>query len=206
VGSHWLDLWVNEHTLIPRAETEVLVETALKKIARDANVQVLDLGTGSGAIALAIGKERQHASVLAVDQSESTLQVAKHNAVQNQISNVSFLRADWFSTIDATQQFDVIVSNPPYVAEGDPHLQQGDLRFEPPAALSSGKDGLDDIRHIVEHAPHYLKRGGWLMLEHGRDQAAQIQQLMSARGFIDVSTEQDLERRDRVTIGRSIQD
>ena len=200
-GFWTLDLQVNADTLIPRPETELLVELALARLPEGVAVRVADLGTGSGAIALALGSERPWARVIATDASAAALEMATRNAVANDVGNVEFRRGSWFTPL-AGQRFDLIASNPPYIAEGDPHLQQGDLRFEPATALSAGRDGLDDIRAIVAQAGEYLVAGGWLLLEHGREQGALIRGLMEQAGFVDVTTETDLESRDRVTLGR----
>lgn len=199
-GFWTLELELNADTLIPRAETELLVELALSRLHAGVPVRVADLGTGSGAIALAIAKERPQASVIATDASTGALAVAGRNASLNGIGNVEFRHGSWFAPL-AGGQFDLIASNPPYIADGDPHLQQGDLRFEPATALSSGGDGLDDIRVIVAGAGEHLVAGGWLLLEHGLDQGASIRNLLKKAGFVDVTTERDLESRDRVTLG-----
>lgn len=200
-GFWTLDLEVNADTLIPRPETELLVELALARLPPARAVRVTDLGTGSGAIALAIASERPRAIVTATDASAGALEVARRNASANGLANVEFRHGSWFAPL-AGKRFDLIASNPPYIAEGDPHLQQGDLRFEPATALSSGNDGLDDIRRIVNQAGVHLVSGGWLLLEHGLEQGAPIRGLMETAGFADVDTVQDLELRDRVTCGQ----
>jgi len=200
-GFWTLDLAVTADTLIPRPETELLVELALRRLPDALPLRVADLGTGSGAIALAIAKERLQCSVVATDASAAALQVARGNARDHAIANVQFREGSWFAPL-AGERFDLIASNPPYIADGDAHLAQGDLRFEPAAALSSGSDGLDDIREIVAGAGEFLRPDGWLLLEHGLDQGVMIRRLFSAAGFIEVSTESDLEARDRVTLGR----
>jgi len=197
-----LDFLVNSSVLIPRPETELLVDLALARIAVDAVARVADLGTGSGAIALAIAKERARASLIATDASNAALEVARRNATRNRIATVEFREGDWLAPL-AGDTFDLIASNPPYIADGDPHLGEGDLRFEPPTALSSGAEGLDAIRRIVGDAPAHLEAGGWLLLEHGWDQGEAVRALLQAAGFIDVETVQDLEGRDRVTLGRT---
>ena len=205
VGSRgfWsMDFLVDQSTLIPRADTEILVELALERTPSDRPVDVLDLGTGSGAIALSIAKERPHANVVATDLSERALAIARKNAEAYQLANVEFLQGAWFTAIDGHAQFDVIVSNPPYIEDGDPHLVEGDLRFEPVSALSSGADGLDDIRQIVAGAPKYLKNSGWLMIEHGYDQTARVQELLREAGFDGVGTRKDFGGCDRVTFGQ----
>jgi release factor glutamine methyltransferase len=200
-GFWTLDLQVSPATLIPRPETERLVELALERLPDDRALRIADLGTGSGAIALALASERPRAQVVATDLSEEALHVAQANAEANRIANVVFRHGSWLAPL-AGERFDLIASNPPYIADGDPHLVQGDLRFEPPTALSSGADGLDAIREIVALAPSHLLSGGWLLLEHGWDQGDAIRSLLAAAGFRDVATETDLEQRDRVTLGR----
>lgn len=200
-GFWTLDLEVGPDTLIPRPETETLVELALARLPDDRPLRVADLGTGSGAIALAIASERPLASVVATDFSKTALAVAVRNAERNRVDNVWFRRGNWYEAL-GSERFDLIASNPPYIAEGDPHLGEGDLRFEPPTALSSGADGLDAIREIVAGAPARLVTGGWLLLEHGLEQGALVRELLTQAGFVDVATERDLEDRDRVTLGR----
>lgn len=196
-----LELEVSSDTLIPRPETELLVELSLARLPVATEARVADLGTGSGAIALVIAKERPRARVIATDASPGALEVAKRNALGNGITNVEFRHGSWFAPLQ-DERFDLIASNPPYIADDDPHLQQGDLRFEPATALSSGSDGLQDIREIVSHAGEHLVAGGWLLLEHGFDQGAVIRELLGRAGFVGVTTETDLESRDRVTLGR----
>jgi release factor glutamine methyltransferase len=195
-----LDLEVSPATLIPRPETELLVELALQRLPSDAACNVADLGTGSGAIALAIARERPRARVVASDASAAALSVAQRNAQRHAIGNVAFVHGDWLAPL-AGQHFDLIVSNPPYIEAADPHLAQGDLRFEPPTALASGPDGLDDIRRIVRDAPAHLHPGGWLLFEHGWNQGAAVRALLTAAGYTEVFTAQDLESRDRVSGG-----
>lgn len=195
-------LQVTPATLIPRPDTETLVETALAKTPEHSSTDILDLGTGSGAIALAIAQHRMHANVLAVDASEAALEVARGNAESLAIGNVNFLFSDWYGAI-TQQRFDVIVSNPPYIEQDDEHLQRGDLRFEPITALASGKDGLADIRRIVQDCLAYLKPQGWLMLEHGYKQALAVRDLMAEHGLVAIETIQDLGGNERVTIGKN---
>jgi release factor glutamine methyltransferase len=200
-----LDLRVTPDVLIPREDTELLVRIALKHCAQGTNVEIADLGTGSGAIALAIARERPRAHVVALDSSATALEIARSNAERLQIGNVEFVCSDWFTALGA-RQFDMIVSNPPYIASGDAHLTQGDLRFEPAAALASGSDGLDAIRQIVSQAPAHLRDGGMLAMEHGFDQAAAVRKLLLQSGFVETYTERDLGGRDRVSggfVGRS---
>ena len=200
-GFWTLDLAVTPATLIPRPETELLVEQALLRILSDAAVRVADLGTGSGAIALALAKERPQAQLVATDASADALAVARGNAQRNGIGNVEFRHGDWLTPL-LGERMDVIVSNPPYVADGDPHLAQGDLRFEPPMALSCGVDGLDAIRMIAIAAPAHLRAGGWLLLEHGLNQGPAVRTLLRDAGFYGVKTVRDLESRYRVTWGQ----
>jgi release factor glutamine methyltransferase len=195
-----LDLHVSPDTLIPRPETELLVELALEHLPASGPVTVLDLGTGSGAIALALAKEQPLARIIAVDASLAALSIAQANAAELRVGNIKFMHGDWYAGL-AGQRVEVIVSNPPYIEAADAHLGQGDLRFEPRSALASGEDGLDDIRVIVAEAPEHLSPNGWLLIEHGWNQGAAVRRLFSTAGFVDVVTEQDLEQRDRVTLG-----
>ncbi|MBL1143036.1 MAG: peptide chain release factor N(5)-glutamine methyltransferase [Proteobacteria bacterium] len=194
---------VDENTLIPRPETEILVEETLKLIPSDIKKNILDLGTGSGAIAIAIASERPLANIMATDMSDKALRVAKLNARSQQIKNIQFKKADWFN-IKEIKQYDVIVSNPPYICDDDPHLTQGDVRFEPVTALSSGSDGLNDLRTIIAEAIKHLNKQGWLLVEHGYNQAKQVQILFNENKFTSVSTIKDYSKQDRVTIGQLI--
>jgi len=193
------ELRVTPDTLVPRPETELLVELALDRLPAGRPLRVADLGTGSGAIALAIAHERPLARVVAVDASAAALGVAQGNARALGLANVEFREGDWLQPL-AGESFDLIASNPPYIALGDPHLDA--LRHEPALALASGADGLDAIRAIAGDAPRCLAAGGWLLLEHGIAQGAAVRALLEAAGFDEVATAQDLERRDRVTLGR----
>jgi release factor glutamine methyltransferase len=195
-----LDLTVSPATLIPRPETELLVERALARIPPDAVGSVADLGTGSGAIALAIAKERPHCRVVATDNSPTALAVARANAARLDLT-VDFRLGDWLAPL-AGEAFDLLVSNPPYVASGDPHLAA--LRYEPVAALAAGPDGLDAIRTIVAAARAALKPGGWLLLEHGYDQAAAVGALLREHGYDRVRCYPDLAGHDRVSEGISV--
>lgn len=202
-GFWTLELEVTPATLIPRPETELLVELALRRLPEDQPLRVVDLGTGSGAIALAIAHERPRMQVTATDASGDALTVAQRNAERFGIANIRFKQGDWLAPLTG-QRFALIVSNPPYIEAGDPHLGQGDLRFEPVAALASGHDGLDAIRHIVDAAREHLNPDGWLLLEHGWNQGPAVSELLLAHGYRDVFTSSDLEGRDRVSGGRSL--
>lgn len=196
-----LELEVTPATLIPRPETELLVELALARLPADAKTRVADLGTGSGAIALAIARERPRADVLATDASAEALAVARRNAQRLGSANVAFAQGDWCNALRGARDFDLIVSNPPYIAAGDPHLGEGDLRFEPATALASGLDGLDAIRTLVRDARAHLHSDGWLLFEHGYDQGAAVRALLAAAGYREVFTARDLEGRERVSGG-----
>jgi release factor glutamine methyltransferase len=193
---------VTPDTLIPRPDTELLVELALGvlKSRAHAPADVLDLGTGSGAIAISLALDCSYANVTAVDASAAALVVARDNAGKLD-TLVRFLRGSWFEPAGG-ERFDLIVSNPPYIAANDVHLGQGDVRFEPLSALVAGGNGLDDIRHIVSTAPAHLKAGAWLLLEHGYDQAGAVRALLSAQGFAEVQSWQDLAGIERVSGGR----
>ncbi|WP_047552319.1 peptide chain release factor N(5)-glutamine methyltransferase [Methylotenera sp. G11] len=197
-----LNLTVTPATLIPRPDTEILVDTALAKILAGQHTQILDLGTGTGAIALAIAQQRPQAQVTGVDASRPALDVAISNSRQLHLANVHFTLSDWFNDL-GNARFDVIVSNPPYIEETDAHLQQGDLRFEPLSALASGADGLDDIRRIIDGCLIHLKPQGWLMFEHGYNQAETVRELMAQTGLVNIETVRDFGGNDRVTIGKN---
>lgn len=197
-----LNFKVTPATLIPRPDTELLVELALQRIPKLGDCSVLDLGTGSGAIALSIAHECNNARVVAVDASDAALQVAQQNQRALALKNVEFRLGDWFAGF-AQQRFDIIVSNPPYIAAADQHLQQGDVRFEPLSALASGDDGLKDIRHISAQAMHHLNPQGWLLFEHGYDQAQRVREILQQDGFVDVFSARDLAGIERVTGGRA---
>ena len=215
---------VSPATLIPRPETELLVEQALLRIpekfpspstplprgeggrqagrgvGRGRNFRLLDMGAGCGAIALAIARSRPDVEVLACDNSAAALEVARENAQRLGVANAAFIQSDWYAALGA-QRFNLIVSNPPYIAANDPHLAHGDLRFEPSSALASGGDGRNDIRHIVAHAQAHLEPGGWLLLEHGYDQAAQVRQLLRQAGLAEVFSARDLAGIERISGG-----
>ena len=195
-----LSLEVNESTLIPRPETELLVEQVLALSLSD-KAKILDLGTGTGAIALSIAKEKPCWTLTGSDRIAEAVALAQRNQIRNDISNATFLVSSWFDALHS-QSFDVIVSNPPYVETNSEYLKKGDLRFEPLSALASGGDGLDDIRIIIANATGYLENGGWLLLEHGFQQAAAIRALFKAAGFSQVLTVKDYAGLDRITLGR----
>lgn len=200
-GFHALELHVTPDVLIPRPDTELLVELALQRIPLDEEFAVADLGTGSGAIALAIAQARPGVRIVATDASEAALTVVRGNAARLGLRNVDFVLGDWCAALGGAR-FDLIVSNPPYIAEGDPHLREGDLRFEPVTALVSGGDGLDAIRAIVRDVCSYLREGGWLLFEHGFEQGAAARDLLATHGYAEVFTRRDLEGRERVSGGR----
>lgn len=197
-----LNFKVTPATLIPRPETELLVEQALARIEPNQAARVLDLGSGSGAIALTIAHFRPRIEVVAVDASADALAVARENAARMNVANASFVLGDWYAPLEDAR-FDLIVSNPPYVAPGDPHLHQGDLRYEPVAALLSGGNGLDDIRRIAAGALAHLAPCGWLLLEHGYDQADAVRGILKDAGLTEVFTAPDLAGMDRVSGGRA---
>ena len=205
-GFWTLDLQVSPQVLIPRPETETLVAWAIELTAGpgDKSLEILDLGTGSGSIALALASERPDAQVWATDASESVLEVARCNALRAQLANVNFASGSWFEALGqgAPTSFDLIVSNPPYIAQDDAHLQA--LSHEPMSALVSGADGLDDLRHIVSQAARYLKPGAYLLLEHGHDQGRAVRALFSDAGFAEVETRLDFGQRERITAGRRV--
>lgn len=192
-----MNLHVNADTLIPRPDTEILVEAALQRIPNDRPCRVIDMGTGSGAIALALKQERPLADIWATDASAAALQAARNNAARLGL-DVGFLEGCWWSPLQG-MQFDVIVSNPPYIAATDPHLQSGDLRFEPQTALAAGVDGLDDLRVLIEGASAHLAPGGWLLLEHGHDQADAVRELLLAAALEQPGSRRDLAGHVRVS-------
>lgn len=195
-----LPLRVSPSTLIPRPDTERLVEIALDK-ALQTSGDILDLGTGTGAIAIALASELPQRKVWGVDLKPEAQQLASANAQRLGFTNTEFRAGSWFEPLDAGTQFALIVSNPPYIEKTDPHLSQGDVRFEPLSALVAEDNGLADIKHIAKHAPAYLLAGGWLMFEHGYDQGAAVRNILSSLGYHQVETFKDYGNNDRVTIG-----
>lgn len=199
---------VSPAVLIPRADTETLVETALEQLARlhrqrcAVPLSLLELGTGSGIIAITLALETPDTEVHAVERSPEALTVAQQNAKTLGANRIHWHPGSWWQALASPRRFDLIVSNPPYIAANDHHLQQGDLRFEPPQALAAGPDGLDDLRIIIGGAPAHLNPGGWLLLEHGYDQEAPVQALLRDAGFADVFTRRDLAGQPRVSGGR----
>lgn len=189
---------VTPDILIPRPETELLVEAVLERLPKGKPAQVLDLGTGSGCIAISLALERPLSQITAVDASPAALAIAKENALCLGAANIEFIQSEWYTALDA-QKFDIIVSNPPYIPEDDPHLTRGDLRFEPLTALASGSDGLDACRRIVEGAAEYLEAGGWLLLEHGYDQSGES--LLALAGYRATFTVTDLAGKPRISGG-----
>ncbi|EGA71063.1 N5-glutamine S-adenosyl-L-methionine-dependent methyltransferase [Vibrio sinaloensis DSM 21326] len=196
-----LPLSVAPSTLIPRPDTERLVEVALDKANLNQG-DILDLGTGTGAIALALASELPERKVWGIDLKIDAQQLASSNADKLGITNCEFRAGSWFDPVDAGTQFALIVSNPPYIEENDPHLTQGDVRFEPLSALVAEDNGLADIKHISEHARRYLLAGGWLMFEHGYDQGKAVRDILTSLGYYQVETYKDYGNNDRVTIGQ----
>ena len=194
-----LPLQTNNSTLIPRPDTEILVEAVLD-LKLPERTRLLDLGTGTGAIALALANEKVLWDVSAVDQSAAAVELAIRNAKSLNIVNAVIQKSDWFDVF-IDEQFEVIVSNPPYIDGDDPHLQQGDVRFEPSSALVAGQNGLADLFYIIESSRHFLAVDGWLVLEHGCSQALAVQQKMLSSGYVAVTTQVDYGGNDRVTLG-----
>ncbi|MBU3576754.1 peptide chain release factor N(5)-glutamine methyltransferase [Polynucleobacter sp. UK-Kesae-W10] len=210
-GFHNIELQVAPGVLIPRPETELLVEIGLREISRlkklpgeNPSITALDLGTGSGAIALALAYDAPHVNILATDQSADALNIAKANAQALHLeSHVQFSQGSWYAALQQPVRFDIILSNPPYIAQCDPHLSEGDLRFEPISALTDHSNGLSCLEEIVRNAPKYLKSTGLIAVEHGFDQSAAVVELMNAAGLTDIQTHQDLAGHFRVASGRN---
>ncbi len=195
-----LQLAINEDTLIPRPETELLVETALQLVPDDTTFNILDLGTGSGAIAIAIASERPNCKIVATDINTNALIIAKKNAETHQLKNIQFYLSNWYQNIPS-QEFDLIVSNPPYIKEDDEHLSQGDIRFEPELALVAGTDGMQAINIILENAKQYLASDAYLLIEHGYDQRSLVEEAFLKHDFKQLKSFQDLSGQDRITMG-----
>jgi release factor glutamine methyltransferase len=193
---------VTPDVLIPRPDTEIAAESSLARLAGVQHPRVLDLGTGSGILAVTIARERSDAEVWATDISPGALMVAQDNASALGADRIQFLVSDWYAALPADLRFHLIVSNPPYIAEGDPHLAEGDLRFEPIDALTDHQDGMSDLAEIIAGAHGRLLPGGWLLMEHGYDQAASTQALLDRAGFTEVFTARDLAGQERCTGGR----
>jgi release factor glutamine methyltransferase len=198
-----LDFSVDDSTLIPRPETETLVEYLLENFGDRENLKLLDMGTGSGAIAISIAREKPGWEIVASDISERALKLARQNCSDHDTGNVTLIHSDWFQSIDQ-ENFDIIISNPPYIASDDPHLTQGDVRFEPESALSSGATGMDDIEHICSHAKEYLLKNGWLMVEHGYNQKQLVADCFARNGFSEIEQRQDLSGHTRMTAGKKL--
>jgi release factor glutamine methyltransferase len=191
---------VSPNVLIPRPDTELLIELSLNIIKNKVNPRLIDLGTGSGNIAITLAAERPDSDIIATDVSNQALKIAKYNAKAHQIKNIHFIQSDWFDNI-LQNEFDLVISNPPYIASNDPHLSQGDVRFEPDCALVADDKGLKDIRMICNHARDYLKSKGRLLIEHGYDQQAAVQTIFDEYQFYDITTHNDLSGNPRVTTG-----
>jgi release factor glutamine methyltransferase len=196
-----LNFAVDDSTLIPRPETETLVEFILNRFAEREHFRLLDLGTGTGAIAIAVAKEKPGWQIVASDMSTAALQLARDNSHNLGSGNISFIHSDWFENI-ADSDFDIIVSNPPYIAADDPHLSQGDVRFEPASALVSGSSGMDAIEHICAQAKYHLAKNGWLIVEHGYNQQQQVADCFAKNGFVEITQQQDLSGHIRMSAGK----
>ncbi len=195
-----LDLLVNEHTLIPRPETEQIIEIVLQKVTKTFAGKILDLGTGTGAIALALGSELEHAAIVAIDFCQQCLKIAKQNQQAWHIKNVEFYQSNWFSGIKPQQKFEFIVTNPPYIAQNDRHLAA--LKHEPITALVAKNQGLADIYHIISNAKEHLSEKGWLIIEHGYNQHQEIRRFFKHKGYKNVKTYKDIAENPRITLAQ----
>lgn len=199
-----LPLKVSPATLIPRPDTEIIVEQVLNSFAESKNeIRCLDLGTGTGAIALALASEKPHWLIEAVDLNPEAVALAQQNATLLKLNQVTIYQSDWFSQVDQDKAFDVIVSNPPYIDAQDPHLCEGDVRFEPKSALVADQQGLSDIQFIAQQAKKYLAKGGFLLIEHGYQQAPAVQKILLNEQYLEMKTVRDLSGNDRVTLARA---
>lgn len=197
-----LEFSVNDSTLIPRPETETLIEFILDKFSNKKNLKLLDMGTGTGAIAITIATEKPGWKIFASELIADALKLARDNSNSHQTKNISFIQSDWFNNIK-DKDFDIIVSNPPYIANDDPHLLAGDVRFEPQSALSAGLTGMDDIEHLCLHARNYLAQNGWLIVEHGYNQKQLVSDCFVKNGFTQIEQKQDLSGHTRMTAGKT---
>lgn len=196
-----LEFSVNNSTLIPRPETETLVDYILTTFSSDTNIKLLDMGTGTGAIAISIASERPGWLIVASDISQSALKLARQNSNRHHTDHITFKKSNWFENLTA-DKFNIIVSNPPYIACDDPHLRQGDVRFEPHSALISGPTGMDDIEHLCAQAKNHLINNGCLIIEHGYNQKKQVADCFAKNGFTEIFQQQDLSGQPRMTTGR----
>jgi release factor glutamine methyltransferase len=197
-----LNFSVNNSTLIPRPETETLVEFVLENFADKKKLKLLDMGTGTGAIAIAIATEKPEWKIFASDISEQALNLATQNSEQHQTSNTTFIHSNWFNNI-SEHDFDIIICNPPYIANDDPHLSTGDVRFEPQSALTAGETGMDDIEHLCLHAKNHLIKNGWLIVEHGYNQAQLVSDCFAKNGYTEIEQRKDLSGHTRMTVAKS---
>ncbi len=196
-----LNLNVNNSTLIPRPETETLIEFILTKFNAKKNLKLIDMGTGTGAIAIALATEKSQWNIFACDISEQAIQLAALNSQQHQTDNIRFIQSDWFNNI-ADDDFDIIVSNPPYIANDDLHLSQGDVRFEPKRALTAGDAGMDAIEYLCLHAKQHLRDDGYLIVEHGYDQQSAVNDCFARNNYTEIEQQQDLSGHTRMTVGK----
>ena len=196
-----LNFSVNDSTLIPRPETETLIEFILDKFSDREKIKLLDMGTGTGAIAITIATEKPGWEIFASELIEDALKLARDNSNRHQTSNITFIHSDWFNNIKHND-FDIIVSNPPYIANDDPHLLAGDVRFEPQSALSAGTTGMNDIEHLCAHAKNHLTQNGWLIVEHGYNQKQLVADCFAENDFVQIEQKQDLSGHIRMTAGK----
>ncbi len=192
------DFKVDSAVLIPRPDTELLIELSLDLLANKPNPKIIDLGTGSGIIAITLASERPDLTAIATDFSDPALKVAKQNATTHQVKNIQFLKSNWFANVTPSK-LDLVISNPPYIDGSDPHLSQGDVRFEPDCALIAKDQGLEDIKIITDNARHYLKPNGTLLIEHGCDQQSAVQSIFNSLNYTNIKTHTDLSGNPRVT-------